>query len=74
MLRLLGDESSFAKINDGSDNESTVEKKGIFKVDEKDLHYVIVALEGDADLGKAKSDVGRSKPDPRDPANTSSFQ
>ena len=59
MLRLLGDESSFSTINDGSDNEATVGKKGKFKVDDKDLHYVIVALEGDADLGKAKSDVGQ---------------
>ena len=56
ILRLLGDASAFSKIDDGADNESGT--KSLFKYDEEDLHYVIVVLEGKADLGKAKSDVG----------------
>lgn len=56
ILRLLGDASAFSKIDDGSDDAP--ETKSLFKYDEKDLHYVIVVLEGKADLGKAKSDVG----------------
>jgi len=56
ILRLLGDSSAFSKIDDGSDDPQETNSK--FKVDEKDLHYVIVVLEGKADLGKAKSDVG----------------
>ncbi len=57
ILRLLGDSSAYSKIDDGADNESGT--KGLFKLDEKDLHYVIVVLKGKADLGKAKGDVGK---------------
>lgn len=59
MLRLLGDESAFSSINDGSGEAAAGEKQtGLFKVENDVLHYVIVALEGSSDLGKAKSDVG----------------
>ena len=57
ILRLLGDSSAYSKIDDGADNESGI--KSLFKLDEKDLHYVIVVLEGKSDLGKAKGDVGK---------------
>ena len=58
ILRLLGDESAFAKIDDGSSDVSEKDKS-LFKLKDDDLHYVIVVLEGRADLGKAKADVGK---------------
>ena len=60
ILRLLGDDTAFAGIDDGADNEFKKDgEKSLFKLDEKDLHYIVVMLEKDADLGKGKADIGK---------------
>ncbi|MEZ5057847.1 MAG: hypothetical protein R2879_12510 [Saprospiraceae bacterium] len=56
ILRLLGDDSQFSSIDDGENNENA--NSGNFEVSPDELHYIVVVLEKNADLNKAKSDVG----------------
>lgn len=59
ILRLLGDESQSSGINDGENNEAVgIDGEGDFKAEHNDVHYIIIVLPENADLNKAKSQIG----------------
>lgn len=56
ILRLLGDDSQYSSIKDGENNDNT--KSSNFAPAPGDLHYIIVVLDKNANLNKAKTDIG----------------
>lgn len=60
ILRLLGDDSQSGTIQDGENNEDAAsgDKNAAFKVENDDYHYIVIVLNENDDLNKAKSDVG----------------
>jgi tetratricopeptide (TPR) repeat protein len=57
ILRLLGDDSQYSSIKDGENNDNT--KSSNFAPAPDDLHYIIIVLDKNASLNKAKTDIGK---------------